>query len=128
MSVRRFATTLAATAAAIRASGIYFAGALDNLGIASEVKAKAKTPAGGHVPVLVAKGEAELGVQMIGELRGVPGTDFLGRLPGELQMFTIFPAALFPAAKAPGAVQSFIRFLTAPEAARVYQAGGMEPG
>ena len=77
MSVRRFATTLAATAAAIRASGIYFAGALDNLGIVSEVKAKAKTPAGGHVPVLV---------------------------------------------------QSFIRFLTAPEAARVYQAGGMEPG
>jgi molybdate transport system substrate-binding protein len=110
------------------ASGIYFAGVAEKMGIGAEVKAKAKTPAGGHVAELVAKGEAELAVQMTSELRGVPGAEYLGPLPGELQMFTVFSAGLFPGAKQTEAAQALIRFLTTPDAARVYQSNGMEPG
>ncbi len=110
------------------ASGIYFAGVTEKMGIGAEVKAKAKTPAGGHVAELVAKGEAELAVQMTSELRGVPGAEYLGPLPGELQMFTVFSAGLFPGAKQTEAAQALIRFLTTPDAARVYQSNGMEPG
>lgn len=110
------------------ASGIYFAGVTEKMGIGAEVKAKAKTPAGGHVAELVAKGEAELAVQMISELRGVPGAEYLGPLPGELQMFTVFSAGMFPGAKQAEAAQTLIRFLTTPDAARVYQSNGMEPG
>jgi molybdate transport system substrate-binding protein len=110
------------------ASGIYFAGVIEKLGIAAEVKAKAKTPAGGHVADLVANGEAELGVQLTSEVRGVPGADYLGPLPAQLQMYTVFSAGLFAGAKDAEAAKALIRFLTSPEAARAFQAGGFEPG
>jgi molybdate transport system substrate-binding protein len=116
------------TYTATGASGIYFAGVTEKLGIGREVKAKAKTPPGGHVAELVAKGEAELGVQMISELRGVPGAEYIGPLPGDLQMFTVFSAGLFNGAKEAEAARALVRFLTTPEAVKVYQAGGMEPG
>jgi molybdate transport system substrate-binding protein len=110
------------------ASGIYFAGVTEKLGIGAEVKAKAKTPAGGHVAELVARGEAEMAVQMISELRGVPGADYVGPLPGDLQMYTVFSAGIFAGAKEAEAAQALIRFLSTPDAAATYKAGGMEPG
>ena len=116
------------TYTATGASGIYFAGITEKLGIGEQVKAKAKTPAGGHVAELVAKGEAELGVQMISELRGVPGTEYIGPLPGDLQMFTVFSAGLFAGTKQADPAKALVHFLTTPDAARVYKAGGMEPG
>jgi molybdate transport system substrate-binding protein len=116
------------TYTATGASGIYFAGVAEKLGIGAEVKAKARTPPGGHVAELVARGEAELGVQMISELRGVPGAEYLGPLPGDLQMFTVFSTGLFAGAREEEAARALVRFLTTPDAARVYQAGGMEPG
>jgi molybdate transport system substrate-binding protein len=109
------------------ASGVYFSGVIDKLGVAPQVKAKAKTQAGGHVAELVASGEAELGVQMESELRGTPGADYLGPLPGELQMYTVFSAGLFEGSKQADAARALIRFLGTPEAARAYKAGGMEP-
>jgi molybdate transport system substrate-binding protein len=110
------------------ASGIYFAGVTEKLGIGAEVKAKAKTPAGGHVAELVARGEAEMAVQMISELRGVPGADYVGPLPGDLQMYTVFSAGIFAGAKEAEAAQALIRFLSTRDAAATYKAGGMEPG
>ena len=110
------------------ASGIYFAGVTEKLGIGAEVKAKARTPAGGHVAELVAKGEAEMAVQMISEVKGVPGTEYVGPLPADLQMYTIFSAGLFAGTREADAARALIRFLTTPEAAAAYQAGGMEPG
>jgi molybdate transport system substrate-binding protein len=131
-SVDAFRRTLlgakSVTYTATGASGIYFAGLTEKLGIGEQVRAKAKTPAGGHVAELVAKGEADLGVQMISELRGVPGADYIGPLPAELQMYTVFSAGLFAGARETEAPRSLIRFLTTPDAARVYKAGGMEPG
>ena len=115
------------TYTATGASGIYFGGVIEKLGIAGAVRAKAKTPPGGHVAELVARGEAELGVQMISELRGVPGVEYVGPLPAELQMFTVFSAGLFTGAREAAAAQALIRFLSTSDAARVYQAGGMEP-
>lgn len=109
------------------ASGVYFAGVIEKLGIAPQVQAKAKTQAGGHVAELVAKGEAEIGIQMESELRGTPGADYVGPLPGDLQLYTVFSAGLFNGAKQAQAAQDLIRFLRTPEAARAYAAGGMEP-
>ena len=54
-------------------SGIHFAKVVERLGIADQVKAKAKVPEGGSVGELVAKGEAEMAVQQIPELLAVPG-------------------------------------------------------
>ena len=114
------------TYTATGASGIYFANVTEKLGIGPQVKAKAITPAGGIVAELVAKGEAELGVQMISELQGVPGTVYLGPLPPEIQLFTVFSAGLFAGSAQTTAAKSLAEFLISPDTIKVYQSAGME--
>jgi len=100
----------------------------DKLGIAEEMKAKTKLLAGIGAADAVAKGEAELGFTQISEILHVDGADLAGPLPPELQIYTVFPAAVAATAKEPAAAQAFIKFLTAPAAAPVIKAKGMEPG
>ena len=114
------------TYTATGASGIYFAGVTDKLGIGPVIKAKAITPAGGHVAELVAKGEAEVGIQMISEIKGVPGAVFLGPLPADIQLFTIFSAGMLSGSQAVAPAQALVQFLTSPAAIKVYEASGME--
>jgi molybdate transport system substrate-binding protein len=109
------------------ASGIYFANLTERMGIAPQVRAKALTPAGGIVAELVAKGEAELCIQMVSELKGVPGTTFLGPLPQELQMYTVFSAGLMAGSTQVAAGQALLEFLSSPASVAVYVAAGMEP-
>ncbi len=109
------------------ASGIYFATVIERLGIAAEVKAKHKdTP--GAVGELVAAGEAEIGVQQIPELAAVPGVEVIGPLPGDLQVITVFSAALDAKAKDNEAAKAFVKFISAPAAAAAYKAKGLDPG
>lgn len=110
------------------ASGIYFAGLLERLGIADQVRAKAKTPTGGAVAELVARGEADLAIQQIPELMAVSGTTLVGPLPSEIQLFTIFSAGLFTDAKQAAAARALVQFLSTPAAVRVMKTKGMEPG
>ena len=109
-------------------SGQYFMTVLDRLGIAAEIRAKAKTQPGGAVAELVARGEAEIAVQQISELLPIRGTDYVGPFPPELQNYTAFTAALGPSPKDAAAARAFIDFLTAPSAVSVIKAKGMEPG
>ena len=110
------------------ASGIYFAGLIERLGIADAVKAKAKLQSGGAVAELVARGDAELAVQQISEILPVAGAELLGPLPPELQSFTVFSSGIGSAAKAGDAARAFVKFLTAPKALPVIKAKGMVPG
>ena len=56
-------------------SGIYVAGLLDKLGIADQVKPKAKLKKGGYVADLIVSGEAELGIHQISEIVPVKESD-----------------------------------------------------
>ena len=112
------------------ASGIHFAKVLDRLGIANEMQSKTvfpnpKTPA--EVGVLVANGEAEIGVHLIQELMSVAGIDLVGPLPGDLQAITVFSAAIMTGAKDAAAAKALVDFLRTPESAKVIKAKGMEP-
>lgn len=112
------------------ASGIYFAKLLDRLGIANEMKSKTafpdpKTPA--EVGVMVANGEAEIGVHIIQELIPVAGIDIVGPLPGDLQNTIVFAAAVMASAKDAEAAEALVNSLRTPEAAAVIKAKGMEP-
>ncbi len=112
------------------ASGIHFAKVLDRLGIANEMQSKTvfpnpKTPA--EVGVLVANGEAEIGVHIIVELISVAGIDLVGPLPGDLQATTVFSAAIMTGAKEAAAAKALVDFLRTPESAKVIKAKGMEP-
>jgi len=109
------------------ASGMHFAGVIERLGIANEVKAKAVRQPGGLVGELVAAGKAEIAIQQIPELLAVPGIELVGPLPAEIQLVTVTAAGVFSGAKQAAAARSLIEFLAAPAAARVIQAKGLEP-
>jgi molybdate transport system substrate-binding protein len=67
-----------------------------------------------------------MAVQQISELLPVTGTEFVGPLPPELQHYTVFSAGVSTASKEREAAKAFIYFLTAPAAAPVFKAKGLE--
>src|SRR5262244_2944193 len=108
-------------------SGIYVAGLLDKLGIAGEVKPKAKLIPGGAVAEHVAKGEAELGIHQISEILPVKGVTLVGPLPAEIQNYTVYAAGLGAHAKEGDAAKALLKTLTSPAAAEVLKSKGMDP-
>jgi molybdate transport system substrate-binding protein len=76
---------------------------------------------------VVARGEAEIAFQQVSELLPVPGIDFVGPLPADIQQITVFSAGLHVAAKQPDAARALVKFLTASAAAPVIRNKGMEP-
>jgi molybdate transport system substrate-binding protein len=107
-------------------SGIYVSGLLDKLGIADQVKPKAKLKQGGHVSDLVKSGEAELGIHQISEIVSEKGVTLVGPLPAEIQNYTVYVVGLSTAAKDAEAAKAFIKVLTGPSAAGVLKSKGME--
>jgi molybdate transport system substrate-binding protein len=112
------------------ASGIHFAKVLERLGIANEMRSKTvfpnpKTPAA--VGVVVANGEAEIGVHIVQEVISVAGIEIVGPLPGDLQDTIIFAAAIMGGIESAEAAKALVLFLRTPEAAAVIKAKGMEP-
>ncbi|MBI4206267.1 MAG: substrate-binding domain-containing protein [Betaproteobacteria bacterium] len=109
------------------ASGMHFTGLIERLGIAEDVKSKARRRAGGLIGELVASGEAEIAIQQIPELLAVPGIDLVGPIPAELQKITVVAAGIFRDAGEPQAARALLEFLSTPAAARVIKAKGLEP-
>lgn len=81
------------------------------LGIAREMKAKSKLLAGVLTAEAVAKGEAELGLTQISEIVDVPGAMLAGPFPPELQVYTVFTAAVSAVASDPAAARAFVQHL-----------------
>jgi molybdate transport system substrate-binding protein len=111
--------------------GSYFEKALDRLGIAKEIKAKSILNArAATIPnaEIVARGDAELGIQLISEIVSVPGAELLGPLPPELQTINVISAGIVTTASEPDAARKLLKFLSTPAAAAVIKAAGMEPG
>jgi molybdate transport system substrate-binding protein len=110
------------------ASGVYVSTEMfDKLGVAAEMKDKAKMIPATPVGEIVAKGEAELGFQQISELKPVQGIDIIGPLPDPLQKITVFSAGIATASKEPEAGKALIKFLTSPAARDEIVKSGMEP-
>jgi molybdate transport system substrate-binding protein len=110
------------------ASGIYFVGLLDRLGIAAEMKPKLKPMAAEDTVEVVARGEADMVVVVSSRIFDVNGVEPVGPLPAELQTMIGFAAGMGAAAREPDVAKALIRFLTAPEAAPVLKAKGVQPG
>ncbi len=107
------------------ASGIYFAGLIDRLGIAAEVNAKAVVIPMGFTAEKVASGEADLAIQQVSELMSVPGIDVAGPFPAEIQTISTFDAAIFADAANPEGAAAFMALLRSPAAAKAYADGGL---
>ena len=109
-------------------SGLYMLSVFEKLGIAGEVKGKLKqTPSGVFVGTLIASGETEIGFQQISEFVHFPGIDYVGPLPGELQLTTVFSAGIHSGAKQAEAARALVKHLAAPAAAPVMRKYGLEP-
>jgi molybdate transport system substrate-binding protein len=109
-------------------TGIYLKELLPRLGIADALKAKTKLLAlGTPVALAIANGEAEIGMTQISEILPYAGAELVGPFPAEIQHNTFFATAVGTNAKEPEPAKALIKFLTAPAAAPVFKAKGLDP-
>jgi molybdate transport system substrate-binding protein len=105
-------------------------GVFRRLGIAEQVAPKVKLAAGGpngRVSVLVSSGVAEIGLQQVSELMSNPEVEVIGMLPAGLQLTTLYSAGVTASARHAEAAKALIKALTAPSAAPIYKAKGLDP-
>jgi molybdate transport system substrate-binding protein len=108
-------------------SGVYLEKLFERLGIADAVKPKIKQiPSGGTVAPLIASGEAEIGFQQISEIAHAEGIDYVGPLPPDLQLISVFTAGVHASAAHPSEAQALVKFLTTPSAVAVMKKHGLE--
>jgi molybdate transport system substrate-binding protein len=113
-------------------SGTYLSTVLfEKLGIADQVAGKSRKvrgpPSGEPVAAIVARGEAEIGFQQVSEVIHVPGIPFVGTIPAELPLVTVYAAVLTKTAKEPEAAAALIHFLASPDAVPVILKAGLTP-
>jgi molybdate transport system substrate-binding protein len=109
-------------------SGVYLSTELfPRLGIADEVKKKSRRVEMGRVGTVIARGEAEIGFQQISELLEVPGIDYVGPLPAEVQRVTVFSAGVSTGARSLGAARALIEFLASPTGTDIMAKSGLDP-
>jgi molybdate transport system substrate-binding protein len=101
------------------------------LGIADEIASKTRKvrgpPSGELVAAVVARGEAEVGFQQVPELIHVPGVDFVGTVPSDIQPPTLFVGALPKGSQQPDAAAALLRYLSSTEATIIIEKAGLKP-
>jgi molybdate transport system substrate-binding protein len=109
-------------------SGTYFEGLLQRMGIAAAMKPKiVYRTQGSEVAAAVAAGEAELGITFTSELAPTPGVKVAGTLPAEIQLPTIYSAAVVTNAASADAARAFIRALAGADGRAALKKAGLEP-
>jgi molybdate transport system substrate-binding protein len=105
-------------------TGIYMATQLfPRLGVAGAVAPKSSNAG----IAAVAKGEVEIAIQPVSELLHVPGTDFVGTLPKDIQYISVFSAALVTGSDRSGDARKLMAFLGSAKAKDAIRNSGMEP-
>jgi len=103
-------------------TGIYMSTKLfPQLGIAKDLAGKSSNA---NVAAVV-KGDAELAIQPVSELLHVPGADFVGTIPAEIQYISVFSTAATVNGNAQA--KQLITFLASPAAGAAMRDSGMEP-
>src|SRR6202012_615881 len=99
----------------------------DKLGIAAEMKDKAKKIPATPVGDIVARGEAEIGFQQISELKPIAGITLVGPIPEEVQKLTTFSAGIVAYSTAKEKAKTLIEFLSSKDSCPTVEASGMDP-
>lgn len=109
-------------------SGLQLEKILQRLGIAEQVRAKTRFPPfGGRVGDILARGDAEIGIQQATELSGFPGVDVVGPLPQEFQVVTEYAIGVPSDATHPEIGHSLAEFMRSPQGGRLLKAKGLHP-
>jgi len=112
-------------------SGTHVAEGIEKLGLTEQLKGKTVRTgtgaAGGPVTDHLARGEFEIGIQQTNIMVGMPGTDYVGPVPGELNKPCQSNVALLAASKEPDAARAMIAFMVSPAAAPLLRKTHVEP-
>ena len=108
-------------------SGTNIAEGIAELGLTDQLKAKTMRTTDGPVTDYLARGDFEIGIQQTNIMVGVPGTDYVGPLPGPLNKPCGSSVALLTVSKEPDAARAMIRFMISPEAAPILRTTHVEP-
>lgn len=109
------------------ASGVYFVGLLDRLGIQLQMQGKLMPMKAEDCVEVVGRGEADMVVVVATRITGVADVEIVGPLPEELQTKIGFAAGLSASTRQPDAAKALIRFIAAPSAAATLKKNGVEP-
>ena len=107
----------------VGASGIYFAELLKRLNITLQKRIVVEK---GPVGLVVASGEAEIGVQQLCELAPVRGIEIVGPLPDAVQKLTYFAAGIPAKALNPEGARKLLDLLGSDAARTAMIKGGIE--
>jgi molybdate transport system substrate-binding protein len=108
-------------------TGVFFLSQADKLGIGDAVRAKAVLqPNGTGVAAAVAGGQAQYGVTLVSEMLPNPGVT-VWPLPGELQMTTIYTAAIAANAQNPADAAAMLDDLRGPKGRDANLKAGLQP-
>jgi molybdate transport system substrate-binding protein len=109
-------------------AGIYVAGLIQRLGLADQVGPKTRLISGDFRLIdPVAKGEVELGIYPVAEIKATAGVTLVGPLPEEIQNYTTYDVVVSKETKQAGAASDFVRFVSGASAAAVLMSQGMVP-
>jgi molybdate transport system substrate-binding protein len=109
------------------ASGIFFAELIGQMGIASEINARAIVIPQGFTAERLLTGEADLAIQQISELKQVAGIEVVGPIPHDLQMPAVFSAGRLKASTRTAQFDALLKFLASPEVAPALRESGLDP-
>src|SRR5437764_1509920 len=108
-------------------SGTNVGQGIAQLGLTEQLKAKTTFTTAGPVTDYLARGDFEIGIQQTNIMVGVPGTDYVGPVPGELNKPCQSNVALLTGAKEPEVARAMIAFMASPAAAPLLRKTHVEP-
>lgn len=110
-------------------SGYYLRDVFEKMGIAAAIKPKL-TQIGSGLPVgdVLAQGRGDIGFTQISEFLPFKTIDYVGPLPADIQLVTVFSSGMHRVAPSPDAAKALVKFLTGPAAVPVLKRDGLEPG
>jgi molybdate transport system substrate-binding protein len=109
-------------------TGAYLKALFVRLGIADALTGKLRSLRSNQGPAeAVADGDAEIGLTQISEILPYEGVELVGSLPSEVQLTTTYVTAIGAGTPHVDAASDLIKFITAPAAAPVLRAKGLDP-
>jgi len=109
------------------AAGVHVAKVIGQLGLTEQIKPKLRLAAGGDITeVTLALGPGALGITQISEIADKPEAQLAGRLPEELQNYTVFVAGVPANAPQSEGAKALLKFLRSPKVVAVIRTKGMK--
>jgi molybdate transport system substrate-binding protein len=99
----------------------------EKFAIADAMAAKSVLVSDITAPEAVARGQAELAFTQVSEILDTPGAVLVAPLPPEVQVLSVFSAALASSSAGAAAADAFMKWLSNPSAREIMRAKGLDP-